>query len=217
MFKRVWRIAHPLLTLAVVGCCVYLLLRPTAPVPSDRVSASEDHHLRRFLDVKRIGGDAELPLDVRHVVLAVFLYQDGALDHRRGAYVFSPDGNSRVIPYFVMWGATPRGVRGATVDQAFVMSDADDIWAKLDGPHSNCFGTADLGEVQGFRIVGFAASSECRPGQEDKRNISAGLKKTLEFRRYVLMLGYKPFATRKEAEDYSYGDGILRDFGKGAK
>ncbi len=218
MLKRVWQIAHPLLTLTAVGCCVYLLWRPTAPVPSERASASEDHHLRRFLDVKRIGGDAELPSDVHHCALACFLYTDGRLDQRLSSDTFTPRGGSRVIPYFVMWGPTPRGVRGSTVNQWCATSDADGIWAKLDGPMSQCFGQTHNGEVHGFRIIGFAASSECRPGQEEKRNISSGsVKTTIEISRSVLMLGYKPFATEQEAKDYVFGDGMLRDFYKGAK
>lgn len=201
MFKRIWKVVHPLLTLAAVGCCVYLLLRPTAPIPSGRASDSEDRLLRGLLEIKRIGGDAELPSDVPHCALATFLYKDGQLDHRRNAYVFSPNGGSRVIPYLVVWGPTPKGIRGMTVDQAFTMSNADDIWATLDGPLSWCNGPVHAGEVHGFRIIGFAASGECRPGHEAMRNTSC-----------VLMLGYKPFATRQEAEDYAYGDGILQDF-----
>jgi hypothetical protein len=215
MVKRVWKVVHPLLTLAAVGCCVYLLLRPTAPVLSGRVSAGEDHHLRRFLDVKRIGGDAELPADVHHCALACFLYTDGQLDQRLSADTFSPSAGSRVIPYFVMWGPTAKGVRGSTVNQWSAMSAADDIWAKLDGPLAQCFGPTTFGEVHGFRIIGFAASGECRPSQENKRNISSGdVETTIEIRRHVMMLGYKPFATEEEARKYVNGDGMDADFRK---
>jgi hypothetical protein len=210
MFNRIWRVAHPLLTLAAVGCCVYLLLRPTAPVLSGRASDEADHALRRFLNVQWIGGDAELPPDVHHCAVVLFVYKDGQFDHRKTAAPFSPNGGSRVIPMGAMWAPTSNGVRGAA---GGYWNDSDPVWEKLDGGVKRCFGTTTDGEVHGFRIIGFATSRECQPGSERFENIMGGFAAdAIKVRRYVLLLGYKPLASQQAAEDYVMGKQILRDF-----
>ena len=218
MVKRVWKVVHPLLTLAAVGCCVYLLLRPTAPVPSPSVATSgraseeADRALRQFLNVRWIGGDAELPSEVEHCAYVLFTYADGHLASHLTSGVFSPNGGSRVIPMMAMWGPTLQGYRGTT---GIYVNVANPVWEKLDGQLSRSFGARHEGEVHGFRIFGYACSRECQPGWERARDVMGeSAADAIKRRRHVLLLGYKPFATEEEARKYVNGDGMDADFRK---
>lgn len=207
MLKRIWAVTHPLLTLAAVGCCTYLLTRPTAPLPSGRMSEDADFALRRFLGVKWIGGDYELPKGENHYAVVGLTFKDGKFVGRHGGAARSAEQTgSRVVPYTVMWGDTPNGLRVMSIEGSISSSwQGDEFFKNLDGGLSRTHGSSMLGEVRGYRIIGYIASRACQPGSEGHENSSGlGPDWQIQHRRYVFLLGIKPFASEQEARDWAY-------------
>lgn len=199
MLSRIWRVLHPLLTLAAVGCCVYLLVRPTAPVPHGRASEEADHALRMFSGVRCIGGDYELPDGERYAVVVLMEFKEGEYRRNYFSRVWDVKQDGRVLQTLFMWGNGPAGKQAALIDGGMTTYTGD--FAELEGPWQRAFGPGPCQEVRGFRAVGYASSKDCRVGHERVENIG-GLKctETIESRKRVLVLGVKPVSDEVTAE-----------------
>ncbi len=216
MISRIWRVAHPLFTLTLVVCCAYLLWRDShrpgfgrlsQPGP-ERLSTHEDTPLRNFLGVKWLGGDYELPKGEEHCAVVPLRFEDGKFRGREGGKVFSPQPDrSRVVPFYIMWGP---GLKGTHVISGWPgmwgSSNDNSFFAKLDKGVNRTYGpSAGFGEIRGYRVIGFATSSQTRAGQEKYGQIGGGdIDFALRTRQFVLVLGVKPFATEEEAKDWVY-------------
>lgn len=212
MWCRFWRVSQPLLTLAAVACCVWLVWKDQQrPTPEqqrrdlERHSSRADIPVRNFLEIKWLGGDYELPESDTHCVVAALQFGDGKFRGRYQATVFSPKpGESRVVPFYVMWGPGPKGTR--------VVSGWPGIWsgahrseffAKIDGGLVRVYGDKSTDEIRGYRVAGFAASRKTRPGID--ADIGFGdLNHAIETREAVVVLGVKPFPTQQEAERWLF-------------
>lgn len=201
MCSKLWRVTHALLTLTAVGCCAWLAWREYHRPDPYRHSSSADLTLRHFLDVRWIGGDYELPRGEEHCVVAVLRFEDGRFLGRFGGGVFSPgSGEPRVVPHYVMWG---QGTEGKTRLVNLGYSSSNDLFfAKLDGGLGRSLGTASSESVRGYRVVGYAYSKETQAGKERYRDIMGDFDAALRTRRYVAVLGVKPFPTAQEAKDW---------------
>jgi hypothetical protein len=206
MASRLWRVAHVLLTLTAVACCAWLVWREYHRPDPNRHSTGADFALRNFLDVKWIGGDYEMPKEEDHCALVVLKFEDGKFRGREGGTVFSPQpGGSRVVPFYVMWGRGPEGTKVVSGQVGFWgTSQKDQFFAKLDGGIGRAYGSTSLGEVRGYRVIGYGFSQQTQAGKERYRNISVDLESALDTRQAVVVLGLKPFPTQDEAKDWLY-------------
>ncbi|WP_162672644.1 hypothetical protein [Gemmata massiliana] len=211
---------HSLLTIALVGCCGYLLWRDSRRSDaessqrrmSERLSAHEDMPVRHFLDVKWLGGDYELPAGEDHCGVALLRFEEGKLTGRRGI-VFSPKpGASRVVPFYVMWG---RGKDGPRVVSGWPWnwggSNGDPFYADLGDKLSRSYGDSPLGDLRGYRVIGHAVSKQLRAGREQFVDAVIGYEDVIKNHQRVLVLGVKPFPTREEAEHWLDGPGDHAD------
>ena len=216
MWSRIRRAMHPLLTLALVVCCAYLLWRdscrlaavPAGPVPPslERLSAHEDAPLRNFLNVRWLGGDYELPADEEHCVAVLLKFEDGKFKGRQHGTAFSPvPGGSRVVPFYAMWGPGPNGPRAASGWQGvWTASDNDPFYAGLNGDLARFYGKHMVySVVRGYRVIGYAASKQMRAGREQfEHTVGGSWEEFINNHQRVLILGVKPFATHEEAWDW---------------
>ena len=201
MIRRVWRVVHPLLTLAAVGCCGYLLLRPTAPVPSGRASEEADYTLRHFLGARWIGGDYELPAGEQYAVVLLMEFKEGEYRRTYLRRVWDAKHDGRVLRTQLMWGEGPNGKRAVLIDWGMTTYTGE--FAELDGPLGRIYGAAKCDEVRGFRAVGYASSKDIRAGYERLENIGGlDCAEIIESRKRVLVLGVKPFPDEASAEQY---------------
>lgn len=215
MLSRIWRVAHPLLTLALVGCCAYLLWRDwhrpgfgghSAPDPA-RHSAHMDWPLRNFLGVNWLGGDYELPAGEDHCTVVMLRFEDGKFRGRQAGPVFSPrPGDSRVVPFYVMWGPGPKGTRVVSGWPGnWSSSDNNPFFANLNGGLGRTYGSDDSRTtLRGYRVIGHAFSQQERAESKNPRVSSIYPDFNIQNRQFVLVLGVKTFATEKEAEDWAY-------------
>jgi hypothetical protein len=211
--RRFWAIAHFGLTLTCLGCCIYLVWQNRELQRERerehqrefaRKTTREDFALRKLNQIRWLGGEYELPPGNNHAVIAVLIYKDGQFASRYWSTTWSIDpGESRVIPFQLLWGPTPEGKR-ALVVQGFSSShigNGDEL-SKFDGPILRVSGSGDDGELRGYRVIGHAASQEGRNG-ENPITLSFGTTEAvLENRRHVLVLGVKTFANREEARQW---------------
>ena len=208
MRKRLWTVTHAGLTLACVACCAYLFWRDRdrGPDRRGRLSEEADLALRQFQQVRWLGGDYELPPGDDHCAVATLRFEDGRFVGRDYSWTWAaPSGGSRVVPYMVMWGLTPSGPRVVAFSGWVSMSGKGESFVKLDGPIGRSIGQSDIGEVQGYRAIGFAASQELRSGPKTTGGGSADAARAIETHKYVAVLGVKPFATADEARDWAHG------------
>jgi hypothetical protein len=56
----------------------------------------------------------------------------------------------------------------------------------------------------GYQVIGYAASAETTPGQEDKKNTFRDFDFALKTRKKVVALGFRVFATAEEAADWAH-------------
>jgi hypothetical protein len=212
MLNTMRRVAHPLLTVLLALCFGYLLWRDshrpgfgTLSAPeSERLSDHADIPLRNYLGAKWLGGDYELPAGERHCAVVLLKFEDGKFSGRQGANVFSPRrGGSRVVPYYVMWGPGPNGFRVVNGwPGAWSGSKGGLFYEQLDGGLVRSYGTADLGELRGYRVIGHAQSSQTRRGRDEHKNHTGDVRFAIENFKCVLVLGIKPFASEEEARDW---------------
>jgi hypothetical protein len=217
MRRAFWFLAHAVLTLVCVGCCAFLVWRDSSPGEywwarpeqrgAGRMSRGADLALRAFEQVNCLGGDYELPEPEEHCVVVRLRFEDGKLCERKSGMVWSvlPNG-LRTIRYMVMWGPTPKGPRYLIYSEYIVTAwsgGLDKFFGDLDGTAARASGSTDLGEVHGYRVIGFAGSRELQAGQNPAQTLeSNNVHDALRTRKYVLVLGVKPFATEKEAQDW---------------
>jgi hypothetical protein len=212
MLSRIWRVAQPILMLVLVACCAYLLWRDSyrpgfgrlsTPDPG-RFSAHSDFPVRNFLGVNWLGGDYELPAGEDHCAVVLLRFEDGKFRGREAGAVFSRrSGDSRVVPFYVMWGPGPKGTRVVSSWPGFEFNNSP-FFAHLNGGLGRSLGSAEgFGEVRGYRVIGYAMSSQTRAGQEPYQQISGhDIDFALRTRQFVLVLGLKTFATAEEAHDW---------------
>lgn len=201
MLSRVWKVLHPLLTLLLLACFAYLLVRPAAPIPVGRDSEQADNTLRTFLYVRHIGGDYELPPGENFAVISLMEFVDGQFKQGYYKAVWDVSQTGRVCPAKVMWGKTPDGPRLAIFHGGVTIHSGD--FAVLDGPSGRIGGSTKWNEVNGFRAIGFASSADVQPGQERFKDVG-GLQsnETIQVRKRVLVFGVKPFPDRNSAEQF---------------
>jgi hypothetical protein len=212
VLPRIRRVTHSLLTLALVGCCAYLLWReahrsgvaqPPAP-DSERAALPADEALHTSLDVKSIGGTYELPEGENYGVIALLHFEDGKFRGRQDAWQITgePKG-TRVVSYQLFWGKGPGGGTQVAVVTRTPTSGSRSISRKvpllsgLNG-HSLEARSAPSEEVRGYRVLGHIMSSEIRPG----RSGSVGrADNDIENRQAVAVIGVKTFSTSEQARD----------------
>ncbi|MFY7952950.1 MAG: hypothetical protein ACOVT5_10610 [Armatimonadaceae bacterium] len=199
MVKRVWKVVHPLLTLAAVGCCVYLLLRPTSSPTPDRANEELDEAVRAFVHLRWIGGEYELPHGERFAVVTLMEFKDGEFKRTYFQRVWDATVDGQRVRTRLVWGEGPTGKKALLIDGGTTGYDGD--FAELGGPLGRIYGAARCDEVRGFRAIGFASSKDVRPGHEQVEEIG-GLtcSETVESRKRVLVLGVKPFPDKATAE-----------------
>lgn len=210
MFKRVWKVAHPLLTLAAVGCCVYLLFRPTAPVPESRTLVPEprDWELRALLKLRTLESHYTLPPGEDHCGVLLMRFKDGrSVGPFTGSTFSVGQDGSRKVPFQVLCGRTPYGVRVfVETPKEDWTREGGDFFEDLDSGPAGWWGgggTSTFGELDGCRVIAFASSGECQPGYEAFKN-SAGkdIADLIEKRKRVLVLVVKPFPTEPDAKQW---------------
>jgi hypothetical protein len=216
MLSRIWRVTHPLLTLTLVGCCAYLLWREsrrsavarpapaaqTAPNPV-RPTLPTDVALRRFLNVRSIGGTCELPEGENYGVIALLYFEDGKFRERLDAWQIKAEQKAtRAISYQIMWGKGPGGesqlvgvVRMPTGDTTSPPRKMP-LLSKLNG-HSMRH-NVQTEEVRGYRVLGHAVSSAVRP--PDRLGVSFG-RPADDIKNWhaVAIIGVKTFPTFEQA------------------
>ena len=205
MCCRFWRVLHPLLTLAAVACCAWLVWKDQRRPDPARLSTHADIPIRNFLDVKWLGGDYELPANERHCAVMALQFEDGKFRGRSQGTVFSPEpGESRVVPFYVMWGPGPKGTRVISGwPGLWSGSHVNEFFAKIDGGLSRMYRGTPTDEIRGYWVIGFAASQKTRPGIDP--GIGFGdLKHAIETREAVVVLGIKPFPTHEEAKKWLF-------------
>jgi hypothetical protein len=210
MWKRIWPLAHMALTLACVGCCIYLLWRDQdRGRDTGRQSEHADLTLRQFQHVKWLGGDYELPRGEDHCAVAILRFENGRFLGRVGGWAWSvPESGPRAVPFQVIWGPTATGPKMTVFTDGMSMtrSIADDLMGKVDGPVGRAFGSSNLGELRGLRVIGFAASNETRTGQEQSADVSVNnAAEAVETRKYVVVVALKPFPSAEEARQWALG------------
>lgn len=214
MRKRFLTLAHAGLTLSCVACCVYLLWRDRHREQGhDRLSFGADVYLRHFHKVRWLGGDYELPAGENHCAIVVLKYQDGRYVGRHTSWHWSAEsGESRVVPFMVMWSPTPTGPRSMTFSGGIWGFTSDsDVFAKLDGALGRSHGPTSLGEVRGYRVIGYAGSSEAWAAPENAAGELAAFGHSLRDRKHVVVLGIKTFPTKDEASHWALGERELPD------
>ena len=205
-YSRVWQVIHALFTVSLIGLCGFLLGRDRnrpqlGPEPD---SAHADRHLRWFLDVKRMGGDYELPPGEEHCAVALLQFENGKFRRREHGYAHScPPGGSRVVPYFVMWGPQPDGKSRVIygTDYLFLCRfENSSFHAALDTGGLRSLGTPE--EVRGWRVIEFAISAKPREGKALNQSVYDSAAAAIENCETVLVMGLKPFPTEKQAKEY---------------
>jgi hypothetical protein len=211
MRKRFWSLAHVGLTLACVACCVYLLWRDRAREGerarvAGRLSADADPILRLFHQVRWIGGDYELPAGEDHCGIAVLTFENGRFTGRHHPWAWSvPPGEPRAIPYQVVWGPTAAGPKTLIVGGGIGMSGGTRDFTSLDGMVGRSYGTSNLGEVRGYRVVGLAGSMEARANSPTDNEKAGAIHDALRTHRHVAALGVKIFPTAEDAKQWAHG------------
>lgn len=206
MWKKLFTSLHVLLTLSAVGCCVYLLMRQQSDnkdkteteARNEGHSANADFALRRFLGVKWLGGDYEVPDDVEHYGVALLHYKDGEFVERMNSSIYSREkGTSRVMPKVILWGPTPDGpkVISLTGFTSFSQGGKDHPLHRMQGL-SRCFGPVDDGLLRGCRVIGNASSGEWLIS---KSNDSRDLEKDANHYKEILYHVVKFFPSQDEA------------------
>jgi hypothetical protein len=207
MCCRFWRVLHPLLTLAAVACSAWLVWKDQRRPDPERLSTNADTAVRNFLDLRWLGGDYELPAGEHHCAVGVLEFEDGKFRRRRSGTVFSPKpGESRVVPYYVMWGRGHEGTRVVSGwPGSWMAIPKDTFFANIDSAVSRAHGPVSLSDIRGYRVIGFAVSQQPRAGHESFATTFADLERALEKRQFVAVLGLKVVPTREEAEQWLYG------------
>jgi hypothetical protein len=104
-----------------------------------------------------------------------------------------------------MWGQAPdETVRMVGGGSTLVTSNKNSLFTRIDGPWARGYGRTSLGELRGYQVTGYAVSKKMRAGQEEYEGISLDLDFALKTRQTVVVLGLKPFSTKKEAEDWVF-------------
>jgi hypothetical protein len=104
-----------------------------------------------------------------------------------------------------MWG---RGHEGTRVISGWPgmwsASQNDKFFANIDSGYSRVYGPDTLGEIRGYRVIGFAVSRQLRAGSEKYRDQFGGLDFSIQNRQFVAVLGVKTFSTAQEADSWFY-------------
>jgi hypothetical protein len=215
MSSRLWRLVHPLLTLAAVGCCAWFLLREyprwnsERNVVGDRTAVKElkpllhdDSALRYFLDVKSVGGTCEMPEGHNWGVIALLLFENGKFSGGQASWHISGSTEgTRTFSYQILWGKGPDGefrVLGA------IGAQNDTLWQPLRKDRGQFFSRMQFrsitnsasDEVRGYRVLAFGTSQDAWTGRLDP--INEELKKKQD----IVIVGLKTFPTQKESMDW---------------
>src|SRR5262249_1075799 len=117
-----------------------------------------------------------------------------------------PPGGLRTVPFLVMWGPTPDGPKVEVFSDSISTSGtATEFFGRLDGPIGRSSGTSQLGEVRGYRVVGYAGWQGARAGEGKMGGVLGALEVVLDTRKDGGVVGVKPFATADEAKHWAYG------------
>jgi len=206
MRNRFWTLAHFTLTLSCIGCCAYLLVRDQRR-DQQRPSEHMDFALRHFHQVRWLGGDYALPTSQDHCVIAILRFEDGKFKERFGSWAWSPSsGESRTVPYMVMWGPTADGPQSVVFSGGMSMTGILKKWfANLDGSIGRSHGVSDFGELRGYRVIGYAGSKEPRAGRDQPRAFSSDVDSLIENHKHVGFLVVKHCASEEEAKRIANG------------
>jgi hypothetical protein len=205
MLKRVWKVVHPVFTLVAVGCCVYLLVRPSAqPQEAGQPFEPRDAELRALLKVRTLESHYSLPSGEDHCGVLLMRFEDGRnIGPFTGTTFSVGEDGSRRVPFQFLCGKTSHGVRALVNSPKWGFTSGDDFFDDLDGGPSGWWGgggNSGLGELDGCRVIAFASSRECRPGHEAFQNSSGkDTADLIEKRKRVLALVVKPFPTEDDA------------------
>jgi hypothetical protein len=209
MRKRFWTLAHFALTLGCIGCCVYLFDRDLRREieQKERTLEHTDFALRQFHQVRWLGGDYALPSGQDHCAITILRFEDGKYKERFGSWAWSASsGESRTIPYMVMWGPTADGTQSLVKSGAFSMPGVQNKWfANLDGITGRSYGVSDLGELRGYRVIGFAGSKEPRAGRDQPKAFSSEIDSLIENHKHVGFLVVKHCSSEEEAKQIAHG------------
>jgi hypothetical protein len=208
---------HPLLTLAAVVCCAWLVVkdrhwwypegkeRSQKPAP---LLPTADDVLRNLLDVKSVRGTYRLPEGENYGMIALLWFENGKLRERLAQWQMSGlDEGTRVVSYEIAWA---RGVDGksrlvgaiSASDDGYMskQEQPEGMFSKLDGEmfiHSPPFE-----EIRGYRVLAHMVSEKARPGKPE-RGGAFSAERALANRETVAVLIAKTFATRQQQDEWT--------------
>ena len=211
-----WRMLQPLLIVAAVSCCAWLMWQHRDQwFPKQDEGTPEPELERLYPDVAlrtlpacgRSRETYRLPEGEDHGMIALLWFEDGKFRGRRAQWQMAGRDGTRVVAYEILWGQDTDGetqLLGVIRSTRSLLHGRNtpsrrSFLAKLDG---EIFADSPPTEqFRGYQILGLIVSEKARAGMPT-RGGAFEFERALKNRETVAVIGARTFPTRKQLGDW---------------